>query len=108
MADLTLDGAGELVRQSKQIKGQMSQQANANSTDASYLATSEKWAGHVPLLPVITQEKGGGKEISTAKERDAPGVVRFTPSTLCVQPEMHSAERAKRQDTSQLFVDLLK
>ena len=36
--DLTLERAVEIVRQSEQIKGQISQQARAGSTNARYLS----------------------------------------------------------------------
>jgi len=45
-ADLTLDRAVEIVRQSEQIKGQISQQAKASSADTSYLSEVAHNHGH--------------------------------------------------------------
>lgn len=75
-ADLTLDRAVEMVRQSEQIKGQVSQQAKASSTDASYLsevARKHARASNPHAGGGWKQQRGGNRKVRPPAHQDKRG-----------------------------------
>lgn len=69
-ADLTLERAVEMVRQSEQIKGQVSQQARTNTADASYLSeVARRQARATP--PQQHRDRGKRQNSGNFHARDA-------------------------------------